>query len=118
MGYYSTIDPQVKVKPEHIGRVTKITESANMKAKADISDYLIWHLSEMMVLSNGNIDFFEYYQKWYDDEKLARLLAPFVKKGIIEFVGDDGDRWGYWFDGKGGLYELIYPAPVKGKRLK
>jgi hypothetical protein len=40
-------------------------------------------------------------EKLGDDDHLWKALAPFVKAGgLIEWRGEDGDRWRYTFDGQ------------------
>lgn len=116
MGYYSKIEFGVKVKPNKIKALK--TALKNVNPNKVEPDYLQSHLEGIEIidgylkLKNG-----DYYRKWYQDEEMVKFLAPFLDEGTINFTGEDGEKWGYLFDGKGGVFHLDYSKPVKGSKI-
>ena len=54
---------------------------------------------------------------WLGEDIFVRLLAPFVKEGIMAFLGEEGGRWGYSFDGKGRVQLLENSDIVRDRFL-
>jgi hypothetical protein len=104
MGYESVLEIRgAAVRKKHIEAVRAAIRKA--RRKKEPSD-LQRHLAEMTVSDDGDIEFEEYWGKWYGSDELALFLAPFVLAGQMHLHGEDGDCWGYEFDGKGKVYEL------------
>lgn len=74
-----------------------------------------WFLEDLEVEDNGNLAIQEYTAKHYDTDKLAHWLKD-KAEGRLEFVGEDGERWGYEFDGKGKAYQIRYNS-IRGAEL-
>lgn len=57
--------------------------------------------------NDGNIINVEFIGEKYGDEKIFFMaLAPFVESGsYISFIGEDGDSWEWFFDGKVVIYK-------------
>lgn len=102
MGYYSQMQlakGELQIRKELLGKALKAIKE---KIKdEDIGCYL----EQMQIDDEGCIEFPEYYQKWYDADKLFYFLAPFVEDCKIEFLGEDGAYWGYEI-AEGKLYIL------------
>lgn len=54
---------------------------------------------------------------WGDDREFALFLARYAEEGFLRFVGEDGKRWGYYFDGAGDVYPLTYLESIAGTPL-
>ena len=102
MGYSSTMELNAKLKHR---ADTALLKDALQRIGWDYFDIE----DDYLVTS-------DWYGKWGETEDLARLLSAFVEKGTLEFIGEDGYRWGYEFTGKNELYELCYTV-VRGKKL-
>jgi hypothetical protein len=37
-------------------------------------------------------------EKWGDEEFFLRAIAPFIKDGVVECLGEDGERWRYLYE--------------------
>ena len=110
MGYYSIMDIYLKIKAESIEKFKKISEQDDIKS-IDTKRHVLKRFFESITIQNdGGIYIEEASQKWYDSDHLAEFLSPYVSKGKIEFTGEDGEKWGYDFDGNGGVYNLIYSS--------
>ena len=73
---------------ERTGRLDQWLEDCEWIAELD-SDYALVRLDREHETLAGN------------EEAMFGVLAPFVEPGaVIEFLGEDGDRWRYVFDGK------------------
>jgi len=102
MGYYSTIEvdlPVRKGREQAFLRALEAARKADQKAKR-------WGTFDGIALEEGLIIATEPEGKWYYDRELIAFLAPFVEAGRIRFLGEDGERWGYDFDGKGNVFAL------------
>ena len=40
-------------------------------------------------------------------------ISDKVEKGSLKFIGEDGEGWGYQFDGKGGVKRLVQTWSVE-----
>ncbi len=100
MGYYSTMEQSVRVKKDKLEAFKDALKTTN-------DDRINWMLETFFVNDEGWIDCEDWNAKWNEDEALMKFLAPFLEAGDITFVGEDGERWGYRFDGKGGIKRLM-----------
>ncbi|MBI4775961.1 MAG: hypothetical protein HY788_17610 [Deltaproteobacteria bacterium] len=112
MGYYITVLPALRIKEEYIDAVRRLVELERQKGEEQNQ-----FLGEMELSESGDVEYDEPRRKWQETgESFARKLASFVKEGILEFQGEEGERWGYEFDGKGNVYCLEY-VTRRGEKL-
>ena len=116
MGYYSTMENSIKIKNEKIAELRKlrgelIINPSKLNA-GHLTQYIQFDLEQMIIEDDGMIYWDELYGKWYADKILAEILAPFVESGDIVYQGEDGERWGYHFDGTGRVFNLIFVKKV------
>ena len=69
-------------------------------------------LNSLEITVDHEISFCLTYGEWPGHLELALFLRPFVNKGTLRFVGDDGERWGYFFDGKGSVFPIVYQEVI------
>jgi hypothetical protein len=116
MGYYSQMEINLKVKKEKIEILRKEIERLNqeyeekMRTRTGIvdSDLIVYFLTELDIDDEGYFNFPIYYDKWYGNEEFVKFIADYVNEGTLIFTGEDGEKWGYMFDGKGKVYNLIF----------
>lgn len=102
MGYQSKLNiakGRMQIKTELLKKALR--EIKEKQKDEDIGCYL----EQMEIDNEGYIDFPEYYQKWYCSTMLFSFLAPFLENVIIEFIGEDGESWGYEIN-EGILYHI------------
>jgi len=128
MGYYSTIKINFRIEDyegleksfqelEKLGLITLFHTNMwfHIIVKDDdkITDKKLQFLSyikeNLRFYVDGSVKCVLDYDKWYYDDNLARFLAPFVSPGgTMEFIGEDGERWGYEFrNGKAFLVNWV-----------
>lgn len=121
MGYSSAMECNVKIKLDRKEHFLKAVEEAKKK-RAEIQkkagynqeyEFVDEFLLELEIAEDGNLEYDDYYQKWYADEEFVKFLAPYVREGTLRFVGEDGERWGYHFDGKGGIRLLRFIEEIE-----
>lgn len=122
MGYYSVCENRgVQIKEKHLTKVKndqkiiKDNESQCLYSSSEgepkefeilrekvypTGDYVFWHIGDMVVEDNGYF-YFEDECKFYGSDDFINYLAPLVTEGDLLFRGEDGEQWGYRFDGKG-----------------
>ena len=129
MGYYSTVETRngLSIKPELIGKVKQDVqfckdhepsylyssvdgehkEFAVLRNRIGISgDYVFWHIASIEIEDNGYF-YWEGEQKFYGYEDLAEYLKDKVTTGDLVLVGEDGEGWGFRFDGQGNYKRLM-----------
>ena len=118
MGYSSYIDCLPGIKPKEWKNFKKARNKLLkiLPKESQIRDYL-----DNMELDNKEQLIDNIYgndAKFYDLEPIICFLAPFAAAGE-EFLltGEDGQKWGFGFDGKGGAYEMEWPPPIKGAKM-
>ena len=86
MGYYASGNGQVILKD-------------GMKVPAEIIAELGREFSEVADAPDGGLWLTFEYNRYHDDDMTEGLqkLAPFVKSGNVEFIGDDDNRWRFHF---------------------
>ena len=124
MGYYSTLEGAHTFttwcrSDQEIRQVFEQTFAGN----TGINGYenLGYHLA--LREENGDwvidLDASEYYQKhWYPDDLarlIQKLLAPSART-YLEFVGEDGERWGYAITHEN-ILEVEFVSMVGGRPL-
>ena len=75
-----------------------------------------WFIACMVVDEKGRIEISRNFCDWSGNDEFALWLKNLVEEGTMEFIGEDGNNWGYWFDGKGNVHELKYPDRVPKKK--
>ena len=113
MGYNSEISHELTIKPillEEFKQAVKERIEMFMEKDDNIVDYF---LGELTIGHDGKLEWDEIYAKHYGDEEFAQFIAQFVEQGYLRFVGEDGERWGYWFDGNGGVKRLRYVEEIE-----
>ena len=109
MGYYSTIQIDLSVKK---GKEQAFLEALEAARKADQKGKH-WGTFDGIALEEGTITATEPEGKWYYEMELIELLTPYVEAGTLWFIGEDGERWGYDFDGQGNVFALEWKAERK-----
>ena len=111
MGYYSSRDAEI-IKPERVEdfkrELNKMLELPDKK-QPDWVGYFYYD-GVPQIENDGSIELADHFCKWYDSHIWAVCFSPFAEKQTIEFVGEDGERWGFYFDGKGKVYAIRYEA--------
>ncbi len=62
----------------------------------------------------------DYYRNFYveDGQTMAFFLKNYVEEGKILFIDEEGERWGFVFDGCGNVYDLeVRIIYEKGEKL-
>jgi len=117
LGYYSSIEIDTRIKEAHVQEVReKSKEAVKITSAIHEATYVDWHLGDMCIEDDGGFGYDETYQKWYGDWELVKFLAPHVEQGDIIFIGEDGVRVGYHFDGQGNIFDIQFVEKV-GKLL-
>ena len=117
MGYYTSIEMSLAVKPEK----RKEFEGAFVKQlDSSLTEENEWfdRYEDLGLDAEGYLQFQEYERKFDDAERLAAFLSPYVEAGEIRCWGEDTtDIWRVVFDGHG-RYEvqkgrLVYEGKMK-----
>jgi Fe-S cluster assembly iron-binding protein IscA len=99
MGYYSSVNIECSVKD--IKKLKGLFAEIKLKIASGIAEDWEYELDILAVDEDGDIYLEDNYAKWYYDEKWILKLAPYLDDGEIEFIGEEGERWGYFIeDGK------------------
>jgi len=124
MGYYSSMSGDLKIKKDKIQEfkdaVLKLQQDT--KQETPKQDF-VWFFfgeendSEWNVDENGWLEWEDYYQKWYESDDFAKFIKEYVEECEVHFVGEDGERWGYTFDGKGKCWLKEYKEE-RGEEIK
>jgi len=113
MGYYSSLNFDCNVKD--IEKLKGLLAEIKLKIASDIAEDWEYELDILAVDEDGDIYLEDTYAKWYNDEIWIRHLASYLDDGEIEFIGEEGERWGYFIeDGK--AYVCNYEK-TKGEML-
>ena len=112
MGYYSELRQDLVIKEALIPKIRKEIEKRKEIMEKN-NEYIVWHIGTMEVDNDGTLEWKDTNCKWYESEKLAVFLSKFVEEGKMVFIGEDGERWGFWFDGEDNIYWLSFPEPFK-----
>jgi hypothetical protein len=59
---------------------------------------------------------FDWTAKWYDAEKWVSFFAEYLNDGLINFIGEDGDAWGFEIH-SGKAYEILM-VKKRGKQIE
>ncbi len=103
MGYYSTIDIGVELKNQK-----GFWEAVEQKKKSEPNSELVMFFLKNLIRNDyGQIYFKEYTSKFYG-EQFIKFIKPFVTSGEVKFTGEDGMQWGYYFDGEGRVFNLVF----------
>ncbi|MDA3813712.1 MAG: hypothetical protein PF570_05600 [Candidatus Cloacimonetes bacterium] len=114
MGYYSSLNFDCKVK--NVEMLKGLLAEVKLKIASGIAEDWEYELDLLIVDQGGDIYLEDNYAKWYNDEIWVMHLAPFLEDGEIEFIGEEGKRWGYFIeDGK--AYVCNYEK-TKGELLR
>lgn len=105
MGFYSTVETTIKIKPELIEQFNQYMQEAEI-LYSDINH--TWeacdfrpYFCEVRANTDGYLVFRNNYGKWYCSSEFVNFLKIYVEEGWIRFVGEDGEGWGWEFkDGK------------------
>ncbi|MBI4659758.1 MAG: hypothetical protein HY735_13035 [Verrucomicrobia bacterium] len=104
MGYYSYLGIELQVKE---GLEVEFLEAlAKQRRHCEENDLRDGVLLDELRLVGRELTYDDFWCKWGDGLEFARFLAPFVETGNLRFEGEDGERWGYHFDGNGNVFAL------------
>lgn len=99
MGYYSSVNIECGVKD--IEKLKGLFTEIKLRIASNIAEDWEYELDLLIVDQDGDIYLEDTYAKWYNDEKWIRHLALYLDDGEVEFIGEEGERWGYFIeDGK------------------
>ena len=115
MGYYSTLIIDPCVKDDCMKDVRGLLAEIKLKISANIAEDWEYELDWLELDDDGWFCCEDLYAKWYYDEEWIRKLAPFLEDGDVEFIGEDGSKWGYRIENGIG-YNLNYEK-IKGDVL-
>lgn len=103
MGYYTTIEIDLKIKKEKIDEFNaKWQEELVREGK----DKRIGYYEDLSVAGDCGIEFEEYSRKWYESECFYGFIKDYVEAGFIQGHGEEfGDVWKVVFDGQGSYSE-------------
>ena len=112
MGYHSTIELNVT-----IGKVDEFRKYLNYLEEKDKRGETNRYEEELSFLDieENWLTTDEPYTKWDHFDKWIREIAKFDLSGSIEFIGEDGERWGYMYE-EDGIYKIEY-YQKKGDKL-
>lgn len=111
MGYYSTMEMGLEIKESMVEDFLEEVEKRK-KEDCDLSNFF---LADLSLDEDRGISFPEYFGKWYGDEEFAKFVAKYVEEGRLTFTGEDGEKWGYFFDGRGNVKLIEYIEKVLDK---
>jgi hypothetical protein len=126
MGYESCLHlVDVKIKAESVSRVKRKLSGRTSRSRAPLRFFM-----ERAVLDSGGFLVFKasedghdpyvpdeedgtvpaLYGKWYEAESIAVWLSQHSEKGgriVLHSIEADGNAWGWEFDGRGRMRELV-----------
>lgn len=125
MGYNSELQIETTIKKSKIEEFRTLLKNklnnhnvVNRLSGDSFHGYWMdYFLQDLEITDDGELEYPEYDTKWYDSEKFALFIKEYVEAGYIKFIGEDGERWGYYFDGEGKLFNLVYTEEI-GKEIK
>lgn len=114
MGYYSLMELDGRIKENKVEELKKEIKKIEKLPDEKKPDFYHYFLVDMKIEKAENNVFYrikwdDYYQKWYDDAKFVKFVAPFLTAQDIIFKGEDGETWGYRIteDGKIIILEAV-----------
>jgi hypothetical protein len=126
MGYESCLHlVNVKIKAESVSRVKcKLSRKSSRgddplrfffeRAVMDSSNFLVFKASEdghdPYAPDEEEGDVPALYGKWYEAESIAAWLRQHSEKGgriVLHSIEGDGNAWGWEFDGRGRMRQLV-----------
>ena len=87
MGYYSSVEYDIKVKPEKIEEFNKAVKEV---FKGSVFEELRADKDGWLEYERG-----DYYRKHYDTDPFILFLKEYTGDGFVYFRGEDGEDWGY-----------------------
>jgi len=118
MGYYFTMMGDLKIKKEKIKEFKEKLKEIKKKADKEEFYFVNYFFGDDFSIDEGGwLNWEEYYGKWYGDEEFVKFIKDFVEETRIYFVGEDGQQWGYYFDGKGRVFMIGFKEEIV-KELK
>lgn len=92
-------------------KIKDIEEIYAKMSKSAVEEFKEWY-PDMMINDIGEIEHNDYCRKNYlEPEEMIEFLKAIYELErcaiSLEFLGEDGARWGYKIDSKGKLYELF-----------
>ncbi len=114
MGYYSSLNFDCEVKD--IEKLKGLFAQIKLKIASDIADDWEYELDLLSLDKDGDLICEDSYAKWYNDEKWILHLAQYLNDGEVEFIGEEGEHWGYIIE-NGKIYNTNYQK-TKGELLE
>ena len=124
MGYESSLEEDFKIKKEFIEKVRKKINDFNEKNNEKRGDnfwldFRTLFFESLTIDDEGYLDRNEHYGKWGSlDRDYAFFLKDFVGAGKMIFAGEDGEKWGFFFDGKGNVFEISFIEKISVEAMK
>lgn len=104
IGYGSDMECDVKIKEEKIDEFRSRVKEVR-RQESELASYF---LDGLQTSDDGDLEWSDSYGKHYGDDEFVKFIAGLVEEGRIIFTGDDGAKWGYYFDGKGGVKTIEF----------
>lgn len=118
MSHNSTVETNLKVKADKKGELKRTLKRIKDKP---IESLRSWERFNLLGLTIGKDQYLEFLPDNYGDfrftDAFAYFLKDYVESGELSYVGEDGERWGYEFDGNGNVYHLRF-TQERGEKLK
>lgn len=107
MGHYSTVEINLQIRPGK--RLPLATRVRELLGRNKASNW-VGNLVGLHTDKDGWLKYDDCYGRHQDTAHFACFLRGFVEAGDLCYVDDDGERWGYSFDGKGKVFLLEFVA--------
>jgi|GEM_PF-2440574 len=112
MGYHSTIELNVTIgKVDEFRKYLNYLEEKDNRGEANPCEVEL----SLLYVEESWLTTDEPYVKWDHYDEWIREIAKFELSGNIQFLGSDGERWGYIFE-DGCIYNTEYYMK-KGEKL-
>lgn len=113
MGYYCDIEPYLVVK-RGMEEAFSLAIEREKNIGGQMSETFLEYIS---CEKDRSIAFDECWGKWSSQEEFARFIAAYVEEGKLLFIGEDSERWGYYFNGKGNVQFISFVETISDEYL-
>jgi hypothetical protein len=120
MGFYSDICPYFRIRDDKLVEFATAFEALKVKAATmnssnDIPPWVVEHIETLKIDIHGDLNMEDASGKWYYTDEMAAFLAPFATDGGMDFTGEDGEKWGFQFNGKGDFEAVVWIRVSRSK---
>ena len=100
----SELKTNLILKPQYVGEFLAKLESTPGLGRSFVE--------EVAIDAGGRLYVEEPFGRWDEHREFACILAPFVFEGFLRSVGEAECQWGYYFDGRGSVYEIRFREEI------